>query len=91
MRATAPTNALFDPDLDPALDPAHQDAARFPPSATPLDAEGPWATMAPGDRDIVNRAYANFGKALAAYERRLLSGEAPFDRYVAGDTSCDAA
>jgi cytochrome c peroxidase len=42
--------------------------------------------MDPADQDIVNRAFANFGKVLAAYERRLLSGNAPFDRYVAGDT-----
>jgi cytochrome c peroxidase len=34
----------------------------------------------------MNRAFANFGKALAAYERRLLSDGAPFDRYAAGDT-----
>ena len=34
------------------------------------------------DRRIVNRAYANFGKAIAAYENKLVSLEAPFDRFV---------
>src|SRR5262249_53221796 len=30
---------------------------------------------------------ANCGKAFEAFERRLVSRDAPFDRYVAGDTS----
>ncbi|MCC6779415.1 MAG: cytochrome-c peroxidase [Hyphomicrobiales bacterium] len=34
------------------------------------------------DRDGVNRAFANVGKAIAAYERRILPGRAKFDRYV---------
>ena len=36
-----------------------------------------------GDRHGVARAFANLGKAIAAYERRLLPGPAKFDRYVA--------
>lgn len=82
-------DALFDPDLDPALDPAHPDAARFPPSgkpkAAPGDPDGPWERMAPADQRAVNEILASFGKAIEAYERRLVSGDAPFDRYVAGD------
>lgn len=35
-----------------------------------------------GDRDGINRAFANIGKALAAYERKLMPGPAKFDRYV---------
>lgn len=80
-------DAIFEPDLDPALDPDHPEGARFPPSGTPLAPDGPWSQMAPADRDIVNRAYANFGKALAAFQRRLISDDAPFDRYVAGEAS----
>ncbi len=34
----------------------------------------------PGRADLV---FANVGKAIAAYERRLVRGDAPFDRYVA--------
>jgi cytochrome c peroxidase len=37
---------------------------------------------AAGDRDGVNRAFANIGKAIAAYERRIMPGPAKFDRYV---------
>jgi cytochrome c peroxidase len=35
-----------------------------------------------GDHDAVNRAFANIGKAIAAYERRIMPGPAKFDRYV---------
>jgi cytochrome c peroxidase len=37
---------------------------------------------AAGDADGVNRAFANIGKAIAAYERRIMPGPARFDRYV---------
>jgi cytochrome c peroxidase len=37
---------------------------------------------AAGDADGVNRAFANIGKAIAAYERRITLGTAKFDRYV---------
>jgi cytochrome c peroxidase len=81
-------NALFDPDLDPALDPSMPDASRFPPSGKPKlpgAPDGPWEGMTAEDQHIVNTIMANCGKALEAYERRLVSGDAPFDRYVAGD------
>ena len=84
-------NAIFDPDLDPALDPAAVDAARFPASGKPkammTDPDGAWEMMTPEDRTIVNRIFVNWGKAVAAYVRLLRSGDAPFDRYVAGDTT----
>ena len=41
------------------------------------------------DRAMVDRIYANFGKAIAAYERRLVStafAPSAFDRFMAGDT-----
>jgi cytochrome c peroxidase len=84
-------NAVFDPDLDPDLDPQSPGAARFPMHATPLDPGGPWKDMKDADRDVINRAYANFGKALAAYMRLLYSGNSPFDRYVAGDRGAMSA
>ncbi len=37
---------------------------------------------AAGDRDGINRAFANIGKAIAAYERRIMPGPSRFDRYV---------
>ncbi len=40
--------------------------------------------LAAADKDIINRTFANFGKALAAYVRSLNSRNARFDRFVAG-------
>ncbi len=82
-------NATFPVALDPALDPNAADAARFPPSGKPkanaADPDGAFELMAPGDRAIVNAIFVNYGKALAAYTRTLVSRNAAFDRYVAGD------
>ena len=84
-------DALFPIPLDPALDPAATDAARFPPNGKPkanaMAADGPWEMMAAADRDIINRIMSNCGKSMAAYERKLVSRNAPFDQYVAGDKS----
>ena len=88
-------DALFTPRLDSALDPHAPDAARFPPTgrpkARPTDPDGPWERMAPADQQIINRILANFGKATEAYERLLISRNAPFDRFVAGDSSAITA
>jgi cytochrome c peroxidase len=82
-------DAIFAVPLDPALDPAAADAARFPatgkPKALASFPDGPWEAMTEADREIVNVVFANYGKAIAAYERKLVSRDAPFDRYVAGD------
>jgi cytochrome c peroxidase len=40
------------------------------------------ALPSPDDRDGINRAFSNVGKAIAAYERRIMPGPARFDRYV---------
>ncbi|HPF15007.1 MAG TPA: cytochrome c peroxidase [Planctomycetota bacterium] len=42
-----------------------------------------WEAMPAGDRAAVDRAFANVGKALEAYERQLVPGPSGFDRYVA--------
>ncbi len=88
-------DAIFPVPLDAALDPTAADAARFPatgkPKANAADPDGPWELMAAGDRAIVNRIYANYGKAIAAYLRLLVSRDAPFDRFVAGDGSAVSA
>ena len=41
-----------------------------------------WNAMKPEDRDNVNRIYANIGKAIAAFVRRIMPEPAPFDQYV---------
>ncbi len=80
--------AIFGP-LDLALDPASPMAARFPasaiPKATASSPNGAWEKMTPADQDAASTIFVNFGKALEAYERLLVSRNSPFDRYVAGD------
>jgi cytochrome c peroxidase len=77
-------NAIFPAALDPDLDPTAAGAARFPASGKPGQAA--WDTgVAMADKDIINRIYANYAKALAAYMRKLVSRNAPFDRFMAGD------
>ncbi len=76
-------NAVFDPDLDPALDPLASDGDRFPPDGRPASPE--WMSMTTADQDHVTEIMANVGKALHAYLKLLISKDAPFDRYVAGD------
>jgi cytochrome c peroxidase len=41
--------------------------------------------LPPEQQVAVNRAFTVVLKCLAAYERKIVSGAAPFDRYVAGD------
>lgn len=56
---------------------------RFPDAAKPGDAQ--WEAMAEGDRDAINRVFANYGKAVEAYERKLVSRNSAFDKFLAGD------
>jgi cytochrome c peroxidase len=88
-------DAIFSEPLDPALDPDAPDADRFPPSGKPKsrpeDPDGAWEGMAAEDREIVMRIMSNSGKALEAYERLLVSRNAPFDRFVEGDDAAMTA
>ena len=51
------------------------------PVADPT-ARAAWDAMMTQDRDAVTRVYANMGKAIAAYERKLMPGPSRFDTYV---------
>jgi cytochrome c peroxidase len=70
--------------------PALSDTARFPLTGGPevpetgAPATATWQAMTAEDQTAVRRVAANFGKAIEAYERKLVSGNAKFDRYVAG-------
>jgi cytochrome c peroxidase len=72
------------------------DPKRFPPAGGPLcRPEGgtlhlAWMSMTEPDRDLINRVFANLGKAIAAYERRLVSRRSPFDIFVEGVREADA-
>ncbi len=61
------------------------DQDRFPLNAGPVDdplVNAAWEAMTQEDRDIVTQIFVNMGKAIAAYERRLLPGTTRFDLYV---------
>ncbi len=82
--------ALFGP-LPTALDSADIPERARP--ARPGDPEGAessppevraWAALSADERTAIDRMYVEFGKALAAYQRRLVRGDAPFDRFVRG-------
>ena len=60
------------------------DTTRFPSDGKPGDAT--FNSMSEIDQHAVNIVFANIGKAIEAYERLLVSRDAPFDRYVAGNT-----
>jgi cytochrome c peroxidase len=70
--------------------PALDDVRRFPQAGGPLheDPAHPdrraWEAMAEADRQQVSRAFANMGKAIAAFERQLVSRTAPFDVFAEG-------
>jgi cytochrome c peroxidase len=55
--------------------------AQAGPGADP-QARAAWEAMTPEEQESVTRIFANMGKAIAAYEARLLPGSSRFDRYV---------
>ena len=61
------------------------DALRFPlsagPHGTPSEKQSWWA-MSDSDRKLINHIFANIGRAIEAYERRLIPGITAFDRYA---------
>ncbi len=65
------------------------DDARFPLDARPVpddpahEHHQAWEAMSDADRQAIDRVFANFGKALAAYQRRLIRNDSDFDRFVA--------
>lgn len=49
-----------------------------------------WLKLTPGDQEAINRFAAQLGKSFEAFERQLVSQEAPFDRFARGLRSNDA-
>lgn len=65
--------------------PLEGDPGRLPPRASPFGdpaTQDAWARLNPADHEAIDRAFADIGKALAAYQRRLVPGPGRFDRYV---------
>lgn len=61
------------------------DPARLPDSASPLGGDAgqeAWRMLDPGLKHELSAAFANVGKALAAYQRKLLPGKSRFDEYA---------
>jgi cytochrome c peroxidase len=57
----------------------------LPPHAGPVADtawRGAWGRIPPARQDDISRVYANIGKAIAAYERRVAFAPTRFDRYV---------
>lgn len=57
----------------------------LPPNAGPVAdsaRRAAWERLPAARREDISRVYANIGKAIAAYERRLALGPSRFDRYV---------
>jgi cytochrome c peroxidase len=69
------------------LDPSLSDYTRFPATGSPYTDTSNWNSLSSGDKELVNRILVNYGKAIESYLRKLVSRNAPFDRYVAGDSS----
>ena len=65
------------------------DTARFPAEGKPVAGEPDhphavaWAFMTTEDQEIVNEVFVHVGKAIAAYERKLIREDAPFDAWIA--------
>lgn len=91
--ARFPAKGLPDPELDEEENPngrlpggghQHAPAAGKSPQLKVLPQHAAWNSMLPEDRRAISRVFANIGKSIAAFERRLLSRNAPFDEFVEG-------
>lgn len=68
--------AVFGDALPAELRPDHPDRARFEPQS---------GALTPEAQQALDRIYERFLKALATYVSRLVSRQAPFDRFAGGD------
>ena len=63
---------------------------RFPPQGRPIPDDPShthhraWTDMREEDREAVTEVFVNVGKAIAAFERTVITGRAPFDVFVEG-------
>jgi cytochrome c peroxidase len=73
---------------------AMPDVRALPRHAGPVAdraASAAWQAMRASEREKVNGVFANLGKAIAAYERRIEPGAARFDAYVEANLRGDTA
>ena len=72
-------------DYERIFGPLPAGLSRLPKHAGPVPehaARVAWKSMTPAQQQAVSRVMANVGKALEAYERKLVPGPARFDRYA---------
>lgn len=75
--------------------PELSDGERFPRAGAPLPEQPShpfnqaWEGMSAADQQAINRVFSNTGKAIAAYERLLVTGTAPIDDFVLALTQGD--
>jgi cytochrome c peroxidase len=69
--------------------PDFSDTRRFPEAGKPGMPQ--FDAMSEQDKKLVNQVYANVGKALEAYVRKLAAGRAPFDDFVNGSAKSISA
>jgi cytochrome c peroxidase len=65
-----------------------------PIAASPLgddSAQAAWSTLSIDQQNEITRVFSNLGKALAAYQRKLIPGRTRFDDYVDALPSTEAA
>ncbi len=85
----APYERLF--GAWPALDLTRVPEDASPPTSVWFAVSGDksqipaWNALTPEQQQGFDEVYANYGKLLEAYLRRLVSGPSPFDRYIAGE------
>ncbi|MEM9382454.1 MAG: cytochrome c peroxidase [Planctomycetota bacterium] len=75
------------PDAAVAGPAPHARPVRAGEAATGADAPAAvqaWNALSGEDRAAIDRVYVHVGKAIAAYQRLLVRGDAPFDTFVAG-------
>ena len=60
----------------------YQLARHASPQSPAVDERANWSNMTDTERDAINRVFTNLGKAIAAYESKLIPAPGKFDAYI---------
>jgi cytochrome c peroxidase len=93
MQAVKLRVAAFNAAQTPPIDGDELSGATIPrgkPKANMTAPDGLWESLSAEEKAFVNRVFTNFGKAIEAYQRKLIARESPFDRWVAAGYLGDA-
>lgn len=83
--------AIFGSDSLPSdlLDKYKFDHAKPLPDDPDNEQNKNWDSISDEDKTKINKFYTNITKALEAYQRKIVSNNAPFDEFVQGIKTCD--